>query len=216
MTETDIRAEDARLELLRRKLAERGLQSQGNTQSNDGAPVVPVLSDGQRRMWFVQTAEPAGALLNVCVSFAITGELDHQRLQAAVNAVAGRHAVLRTTYRADATGEPGLTVHDQLAPGWSTHDLSELSEASRALRLEVLAQREFGTPFQLDIESPLRISLIRTAADEHIMLLTAHHIAWDDASWQVFFGDLTRAYDGEQLAEVVPAPATSRLDTVIL
>ena len=205
MTETDIRAEDARLELLRRKLAERGLQSQGNTQSNDGAPVVPVLSDGQRRMWFVQTAEPAGALLNVCVSFAITGELDHRRLRAAVNAVAGRHAVLRTTYRADATGEPGLTVHDRLAPGWSTHDLSELSEASRALRLEVLAQREFGTPFQLDTESPLRISLIRTAVDEHIMLLTAHHIAWDDASWQVFFGDLTRAYDGEQLAEVVPA-----------
>ena len=117
-----------------RKLAERGLQSQGNTQSNDGAPVVPVLSDGQRRMWFVQTAEPAGALLNVCVSFAITGELDHQRLRAAVNAVAGRHAVLRTTYRADATGEPGLTVHDKLAPGWSTHDLSEPSEASRALR----------------------------------------------------------------------------------
>ena len=217
MTETDIRAprtqgadaDDARLELLRRKLAERGLQSQNHSQSNDGAPVVPVLSDGQRRMWFVQTAAPAGALLNICVSFAITGELDHQRLHAAVNAVAGRHAILRTTYRADATGEPGVTVHEQLAPGWSTHDLSELSEASRALRLEVLAQREFGTPFQLDVESPLRISLIRTAADEHIMLLTAHHIAWDDASWQVFFRDLTRAYEGElageQLGEVIPA-----------
>ncbi|CAM5713038.1 non-ribosomal peptide synthetase [Mycolicibacterium aubagnense] len=215
MTETDIRAlrtrgadgaEDARLELLRRKLAERGLQSQDHTQPPDGTPGAPVLSDGQRRMWFVQNAEPSGALLNVCVSFAITGNLDHQRLQDAVNAVAARHPVLRTTYRADAAGEPGVTVHDQLAPGWSTHDLSELSEASRALRLEVLAQREFGTPFRLDTESPLRISLIRTAADQHIMLLTAHHIAWDDASWQVFFSDLTRAYEGEQLAEVIPAP----------
>ncbi|TXH27507.1 MAG: hypothetical protein E6R06_03625, partial [Mycobacterium sp.] len=78
MTETDIRAEDARLELLRRKLAERGLQSQGQAQAGDGTPVVPVLSDGQRRMWFVQTAEPEGALLNVCVSFVITGALDHQ------------------------------------------------------------------------------------------------------------------------------------------
>lgn len=214
MTETDIRdlrtqgvdAEDARLELLRRKLAERGLQSQGQAQSGDGTPVVPVLSDGQRRMWFVQTAEPAGALLNVCVSFVITGALDHQRLQDAVTAVARRHPVLRTTYRADVTGEPGLTIHDELAPGWSTHDLSDLPEASRGLRLEVLAQREFGTPFQLDTESPLRISLIRTGADEHVMLLTAHHIAWDDASWQVFFGDLTRAYEGEQLPEVIPAP----------
>ncbi len=215
MTETDIRelrtrgangADDARLELLRRKLAERGLQPQN--QAHDGVAAGPVLSDGQRRMWFVQTAEPSGALLNVCVSFAITGDLDHQRLQDAVTAVAARHPVLRTTYRADATGEPGLTVHDQLAPGWSTHDLSALFDTSRTLRLEVLAQREFGTPFQLDTESPLRISLIRTAAHEHVMLLTAHHIAWDDASWQVFFRDLTRAYEGElageELAEVIP------------
>ncbi|MUL77645.1 non-ribosomal peptide synthetase [Mycolicibacterium sp. CBMA 226] len=227
MTETDIRdlrtrgadVADARLELLRRKLAERGLQSQN--QSCDGVPVAPVLSDGQRRMWFVQTAEPSGVLLNVCVSFAITGELDHQRLRDAVNAVAARHAVLRTTYRADATGEPGPTVHDQLSPGWSTHDLSELSEASRALRLEVLAQREFGTPFRLDTESPLRISVIRIAPTEHIMLLTAHHIAWDDASWQVFFRDLTRAYEGqlagEQLAEVIPAavPADDHTEALV-
>ena len=139
MTETDIRAprtrgadeDDARFVLMRRKLAERGLQSQGQAQAGDGTPVVPVLSDGQRRMWFVQTAEPAGALLNVCVSFVITGALDHQRLQDAVTAVARRHPVLRTTYRADATGEPGLTIHDELAPGWSTHDLSDLPEASR-------------------------------------------------------------------------------------
>jgi mycobactin peptide synthetase MbtE len=223
VTETDIRGlrtrgadgEDARLELLRRKLAERGLQSRN--QPSDGVPVAPVLSDGQRRMWFVQTAEPSGVLLNVCVSFAITGELDHQRLRDAVNAVAARHAVLRTTYRADATGEPGLAVHGQLAPGWSTHDLSDLSEASRALRLEVLAQREFGTPFRLDTESPLRISLIRIAPTEHIMLLTAHHIAWDDASWQVFFADLTRAYEGESLPEVIPAavPADDHTEALV-
>ena len=84
------------------------------------------------------------------------------------------------------------------------------------MRLEVLAQREFGTPFRLDTESSLRISLTRTGADEHIMLLTAHHIAWDDASWQVFFGDLTRAYEGEQLPEVIPAPVPAEDHTEAL
>ncbi|MDR3664582.1 MAG: amino acid adenylation domain-containing protein [Mycobacterium sp.] len=214
MTEIDIRVDlrarrangdDARLELLRRKLAERGLQ----TQHQAAPSAKPELSDGQRRMWFLQTAEPSDALLNVCVSFTITGHLHQQRLHDAVNEVARRHAVLRTTYRADASGEPELTVHDQLTPGWHVHDLSELSGTSLSLRLEVLAQREFGTPFHLDAECPLRISLIRTAADEHVMFLVAHHIAWDDASWQVFFTDLTRAYAGAQLPEVVPAtPAT--------
>ncbi|MDH6245845.1 non-ribosomal peptide synthetase [Mycobacterium sp. OTB74] len=201
MTDTDIRAsEDARLELLRHKLAERGLQ---NRQSPAPA-AVPALSDGQRRMWFVQSADPSGALLNVCVSFALTGELDLQRLRDAVTAVANRHRVLRTTYHADAAGEPGPTVHADLMPGWVTHDLTDLTDHARTLRLEVLAQREFSAPFDLTADSPLRLNLIRVAPDEHIMLLVAHHIAWDDASWQVFFDDLTRAYRGETLPEIIP------------
>lgn len=100
-------------------------------------------------------------------------------------------------------------MHDELTPGWSVHDLSELSEHARRLRLEVLAQREFNAPFDLSTDAPLRITVVRTGADEHVMLLVAHHIAWDDACWAVFFADLTRAYDGEPL----PAPtAVPRLD----
>ena len=109
----------------------------------------PDLSDGQRRMWFVQMADPTGALLNICLSYRLTGEVDVARLHDAVDAVARRHAVLRTTYSADADGEPRLTVHDELMPGWTEHDLSELSDHARQLRLEVLAQREFGAPFDL-------------------------------------------------------------------
>lgn len=193
MTETD-----TRLELLRRKLAERGLQSAPQVEAR------PALSDGQRRMWFVQGTDPSGALLNISVSYRITGPLDTARLQDAVHAVARRHPVLRTTYQLDADGEPAPTVHEQLNPGWIMHDLSDLSEQSRALRLEVLAQREFGTPFDLAVDSPLRITVIRTGAGEHIMLLVAHHIAWDDACWQVFFADLSRAYTGDDLTELVP------------
>ena len=39
------------------------------------------------------------------------------------------------------------------------------------------------------------------------MLLVAHHIAWDDGCWRVFFTDLTRAYRGEDLGPAAPAPA---------
>src|SRR5689334_8092663 len=99
------------------------------------------MSDGQRRMWFVQAADPTGAILNVSLSYRITGPLDAARLRDAVNAVAARHEVLRTTYAADADGEPQPTVHEELAPGWSAHDLSDLAGNSRRLRLEVLAQR---------------------------------------------------------------------------
>ncbi|MBP1822061.1 mycobactin peptide synthetase MbtE [Mycobacterium sp. OAE908] len=193
---------DIRLELLRRRLHERGLRVEEQPEQS-----TTELSDGQRRMWFVQSADATGALLNVCVSYRITGDLDVARLHDAVNAVAQRHSVLRTTYQADTDGEPQLTIHDDLEPGWSEHDLSEMSEHARALRLEVLAQREFATPFDLSSDSPLRITLVRTGPCEHVMLLVAHHIAWDDGSWRVFFADLTRAYEGEELPSAIPSAA---------
>ncbi|MED5813070.1 amino acid adenylation domain-containing protein [Mycolicibacterium sp. 050232] len=196
---------DARLELMRRRLAERGLASgpeSGQAGGDEGAPVDPtVLSDGQRRMWFVQGFDPSGVLLNICLSYRLTGVIDPERLHDALKAVAQRHPILRTTYRADENGEPAATVHDDLTPGWAVHDLSDKSERARKLRLEVLAQREFGTAFDLGSDSPLRITLIKTGPAEHVMLLVAHHIAWDDGSWRVFFTDLTRAYSGAQLPE---------------
>ena len=199
VTDRDRQLEDARRELMRRRLAERGIATGTVEQPETGG-----LSDGQRRMWFVGQADPSGALLNVCVSYRITGPVDLDRLHRAMDTVVRRHAALRTTYRTDANGEPQPVVHDELAAGWAVHDLTDLdgTEAERQaqrLRLEVLAQRQFGAPFDLTADAPLRISVLRTAPDELIILLVAHHIAWDDGCWAVFFTDLTRAYTGAPL-----------------
>lgn len=208
MTDIDTGAQldERRLELLRRRLHERGLAA----GAGELATGTDALTEGQLRMWFVHAADPSGALLNVCLSYRITGDVDVARLRTAVDAVAARHRVLRTTYRADTSGELGLpvpTVHTALTPGWAEHDLSGLSARARDLRLQVIAQREFDKPFDLTAESPLRITVIRTAATEFVMLLVAHHIAWDDGSWQVFFSDLTTAYAGQPLMPPPRVPA---------
>ncbi|MGE0779510.1 amino acid adenylation domain-containing protein, partial [Mycolicibacterium sp.] len=205
-TDTGTRLDEQRLELLRRRLAERGL----GAPARAAEVTAPVLSEGQARMWFVHNADPSGALLNVCLSYRITGAVDVDRLHEAVDAVAVRHPVLRTTYRAGSSDDLGLpvpTVHPDLRPAWTYVELSELSERARQLRLEVLAQREFGAPFDLTADAPLRITVIRTGPTELVLLLVAHHIAWDDGSWEVFFTDLTRAYAGGQLPPPPPGPA---------
>jgi mycobactin peptide synthetase MbtE len=211
---SDTQIEQRRLELLRRRLAEKGL-------SRDTAPAEGAtgeLSDGQRRMWFVQSMDATGALLNICVSYRITGTVDITRLHRAVDAVAVRHPLLRTTFHSDDDGAAQRVTHDEMRPGFDEHDLSGLSDQARRLRLEVLAQREFARPFDLATDSPLRITVARIAADELVLLLTAHHIAWDDASWTVFFTDLTRAYidpdalGGPRPAAGGPAQAAGRDD----
>ena len=194
-----------RLELLRRRIAERGLSR--HDAAPDAGTRRPLMSEGQRRMWFVQSVDPDGALLNICVSYRVTGDVDVTRLRAAVDAVALRHPVLRTTYYVGSDGDPHPVVHDDLRPAWAEHDLSALAEQARRLRLEVLAQRQFRQPFDLTKDSPLRIAVARIGADELMLLFTAHHIAWDDGSWQPFFTDLTRAYCGE--LDTAPLPVVT-------
>jgi mycobactin peptide synthetase MbtE len=104
--------------------------------------------------------------LNICLSYHLTGAVDVARLRRAVDAVAVRHPVLRTTYQTEDDDAPRPVTHDDLRPGWDEHDLSGLAEQAQRLRLEVLAQREFRRPFDLTADSPLRISVVRLGADE--------------------------------------------------
>ncbi|OSC38582.1 non-ribosomal peptide synthetase [Mycobacterium decipiens] len=208
--DTGARLDEARLELLRRRLADRGLSS---VVKAPGPHDDDKLSDGQARMWFVQMADPSRALLNVCVSYRITGDVDLTRLHEAVNAVAQRHRILRTTYTVGDDGDPRPAVHEDLRPRWAQHDLTDLSEHAQRLRLEVLAQREFSTPFDLSTDAPLRITMVRIASDEHVLLLVAHHIAWDDGSWRVFFADLTQAYSDADLGPEHRSSAAAGPDT---
>ncbi|MFE3188790.1 amino acid adenylation domain-containing protein [Nocardia sp. NPDC059240] len=190
---------ERRKELLRRRIAESGVAAAAATPRATAGERHP-LSDGQRRMWFLQTRDPDDTTLNICVAYRLTGDLDAERLRRAVGAVAERHDILRTTYGLGEDGEPYQVARADLAPGWEAHDLSELPETSRSRRLEVLARREFGRPFDLSAESPLRLSLVRLAADEYALILVAHHICWDDDSWAVFFGAVNAAYGSAELA----------------
>ncbi|BCI86420.1 hypothetical protein NIIDMKKI_16260 [Mycobacterium kansasii] len=200
---------------LRRGLAEPDLAWSASPSQDSPQDTGPALSDGQRRLWFVQSIDPSSSLLNVCASYRLTGTVDVERLHRALDAVAVRHPVLRTTYRADDDGDPRPVVHTDLRPGWAQHDLSGLAEQARQLRLEVLAQREFRCPFELTADSPLRVTSVRLGADELMLLITAHHIAWDDGSWGPFFTDLTRAYsDPGGLDAAAPPVSAAAADTL--
>ncbi|KZS66700.1 non-ribosomal peptide synthetase [Mycobacterium pseudokansasii] len=200
---------------LRRGLAEPDLAWSASPSQDSQQDSRPPLSDGQRRLWFVQSIDPSSSLLNVCASYRLTGTVDVGRLHRALDAVAVRHPVLRTTYHADDDGDPCPVVHDDLRPGWAHHDLSGLAEQARQLRLEVLAQRQFRRPFDLATDSPLRVTAVRLGADELTLLITAHRIAWDDGSWGPFFTDLTRAYaDRDGLDGATPPVSAATVGTL--
>ncbi|MFD3704960.1 amino acid adenylation domain-containing protein [Nocardia sp. NPDC058658] len=196
-TEPTLSVAERRKLLLQQKLRERGMAVA--TAEPVAVPRIPAgerrpLTPGQLRMWFLQTRDTEDTALNICVAYRLTGSLDSGRLHAAFDTVVARHDILRTTYGADAEGTPFQVFTADARADWSTHDLTDLPESGRDLRVEVLAQRDFARPFALATELPLRATLIRTGPDEHVVLFTIHHICWDDDSWAVFFTELNAAY----------------------
>src|SRR5271166_5742894 len=194
--------QERRRELLRRRIAESGMAADESAASSCPGERYQ-LSAGQRRMWFLQAMDTADVTLNICVCYRLTGALDEARLRAAFRDVVARHAILRTCYGVDSEGEPYQLHSDDVEISWRTDDLTHLLEQDRERRVEALARKEFGRPFDLMTELPLRITLIHTGSDEFVLLLVVHHICWDDDSWAVFFRELSAAYAGRQLS--IPA-----------
>ncbi|KZS66364.1 non-ribosomal peptide synthetase [Mycobacterium pseudokansasii] len=197
--------QERRRELLRRRIAESGVAA----RESAGAARICAgeryrLSGGQRRMWFLQAMDPADVTLNICVAYRLTGAVDQARLRAAFADVVARHAILRTTYAVDSEGEPYQVFSDDVEINWRADDVTALAQEERERQIEDLARQEFGRPFDLTNELPLRITLIRTGADEFVLLLVVHHVCWDDDSWAVFFADLSAVYNRRQLSG--PAP----------
>ncbi|RIR28860.1 non-ribosomal peptide synthetase [Mycobacteroides abscessus] len=214
MTGDQLSALDRRRELLRRRLAESGVAA----QAVESAPRVQAgerrgLAPGQRRMWFMQTKDPADTSLNICVAHRMRGALDQTRLRDAVAAVIRRHDVLRTVYGVDSAGEPYQLFVEEFEVPWTAVDLTDLTGDAQDRQVRALADSEFGRPFDLAADRPLRVTLLRLGAEDFVVLLVVHHICWDDNSWEVFFAELSEYYHGRPVQGDAPQFMVVSADT---
>lgn len=214
MTGDQLSALDRRRELLRRRLAESGVAA----QAVESAPRVQAgerrgLAPGQRRMWFMQTKDPADTSLNICVAHRMRGALDQTRLRDAVAAVIRRHDVLRTVYGVDSAGEPYQLFIEEFEVPWTAVDLTDLTGDAQDRQVRALADSEFGRPFDLAADRPLRVTLLRLGAEDFVVLLVVHHICWDDNSWEVFFAELSEYYHGRPVQGEAPQFMVVSADT---
>ena len=69
------------------------------------------VSFAQQRLWFLEQLAPAEPTYNLPYAFWLEGPLDSRALQRAVDALVGRHAVLRTSIIATG-GVPEQVVAD--------------------------------------------------------------------------------------------------------
>ncbi|WP_051579741.1 non-ribosomal peptide synthetase [Pseudonocardia acaciae] len=196
----------------RRRLMALMLEREGLT--TDAAPTEPepdpetpnagteVLSPAEERLWMLHQRDPLGAAGAFTAALRLTGPLDAARLLRALRALAERHPALRTVYRFDGEGElrPHLLDPDAVEVRLVEADGPDLEDAARSL-----ARRWAREPFDLAEHAPLRARVVRGGERDAVLVLTAHHIAVDDASWPTIFRDLSAHYAAAGGAAAAPA-----------
>ncbi|MBE8523472.1 peptide synthetase [Amycolatopsis sp. H6(2020)] len=193
-----VRAFAARIEAVR---AERGPSADvpAITVLPRGGPLP--LSAGQDQLWYLDRLNPGSALYNIPHDLRLSGPLDEAALAGAVQDLLDRHEVLRTCIPDD-DGVP-FTRLAEPGPRLVVHDLSALAEAERNAAAHRLAGEEAVRPFDLATGPLVRITLVRLAEADHVLLWTYHHIVFDGWSPTIFFRDFTELYQA-RLAKRAP------------
>ena len=195
-----------RVELPLRSLFETptvaGLAAQIETAMRSGRetpslpPLVSVLRDralplssAQQRLWFLDRLDPNSALYNIPAAVHMQGPLSINSLQRSLNEIVRRHEALRTTFAVQ-DGQPVQLIAPVLELQLPLIDLVG-DDRTR----ERLVVHEVRTPFDLTAGPLVRAKLLRLAEDEHVLLLTLHHIVADGWSMGVLIREMKALYE---------------------
>ncbi|MDT8913030.1 non-ribosomal peptide synthase/polyketide synthase [Amycolatopsis sp. PS_44_ISF1] len=154
-------------------------------------PISPV----QQRLWVLDEMTPGTTEYNTGVGLTLSGRLDRPALAGALDRLAARHESLRTTF-ARAGGQVRQIISDT-----ARIPLRDAGPAT-ADELDALLAAELDRPFDLRRGPLTRAVLVRTGAEEHVLLVCQHHIITDGWSVALLVEELAALYAGEELPAV--------------
>ncbi|WP_157639107.1 non-ribosomal peptide synthetase, partial [Burkholderia ubonensis] len=153
------------------------------------------LSFPQQRLWFLAQLEGPSAAYNISSALRFEGDLDVQRLRAAISEISRRHEILRTTFPAiDGRGVQRIAPPAPVA-------LAVVDVAGESDALALLAD-ETDRPFDLAVGPLYRVVLYRVDARVHVFGVVMHHIISDAWSSGTLIGELAALYAGQHLPEL--------------
>jgi hypothetical protein len=181
-------------------LSERVELAKETGQRLKAPPIMPVARNGnlplsfaQQRLWFASQVEHNNPVYNMPAAIRLRGSLDVKALEQSFQQIIRRHEALRTTF--DVIGDwPAPVISSTAAVPLLVEDLRELGDAEKEAEVQRLAVREAQTAFDLTRGPLLRIRLLRLREEEHIALITIHHIISDGWSLGVLVKEMVELY----------------------
>jgi amino acid adenylation domain-containing protein len=153
------------------------------------AKAVHPLSHGQKALWLLHRQAPQNPAYNTAFGVRVRSKIDTDALRAAFRMIVERHAALRTTFAVE-NSKPVAVVHPHQdvsltlvdAGGWSSADLDRN------------VAEDYRRPFDLERGPLLRVSVFDHGDDDHVLLVTVHHIVCDAWSMWMLLHELSILY----------------------
>ncbi len=193
------------LPLEQRKVYLQRMLQEGVSPANLPIPEVRLeatalpLSYAQERQWFLWQLDPHSAAYHIPSALRLKGHLDVAALQASFEHLIARHESLRTRLR-----RVGEGTQQEILPAYPVVLAPQpLAESQLQARVE----QEIAQPFNLEQGPLLRISLLRLAEQDHVLVLVQHHIISDGASMQVLVEEVVQAYTAFSQGRELDLPA---------
>jgi amino acid adenylation domain-containing protein len=161
------------------------------------------LSFAQQRLWFLTQLEGLSETYHIPLALSLRGELDLPAWRQSLDALYARHEALRSRF-VTVEGQPQAHILPADALPLTVHDLRGRQDAQSQARQ--LAQRLTEAPFDLTQGPLVRAALIRLADEEHLFLLTCHHIISDGWSTGILLRELGALYVAFRRSDVDPLP----------
>ncbi len=161
------------------------------------------LSFAQRRLWFLQQLEDINSAYYIHAVFRAKGQLNVTALEQTLSEIISRHETLRTTFHV-VDGEPVQVIAPAQPTALPVAALGELPQDEAEAAIERWTREEIERPFDLERGSLVRVSLLRVRDDEHVLILTLHHIVADGWSMGVLVREAVALY--RAYSNVTPSP----------
>jgi len=152
------------------------------------------LSFAQQRLWFLDQLEPGNPFYTTSRVVRLMGDLDVDALQEAFAGVVARHESLRTRFES-VDGRPVQIIEENVSFGLSVVDLGGLQQKDREATIARRVAKDLSRPFDLALAPLLRATLWRLSKDEHVLLVSTHHIVSDAWSMGILVKELAALYE---------------------
>lgn len=180
----------------------------GVTVSADGATISVPSTESQREVWMAARFVGNNSVAyNEGLSLIVDGCLDVAALRHALQQLLDRHEALRARFSRDGRS---LLIDTMLELFLPQNDLSRLDPHTRLAELERIRRDEMAERFDLRNGPLVRFRLVRLGAEEHQLLIVAHHTVTDGWSGAVVISELAALYSARVEGRPAALPAAPR------